>query len=153
MATNVVVASSFEVDEDACLFCASVNEITRPDHVPFHLSDRWPEYFVNMTCEQLQQTLPTTGFGRDSQQCFLAHETNYECGCDDGLEIFGDRFYSTATDIRVDRPCFGNVGVGRRLVHFRGLLAFLLFSKPTKTTRAFGAAQFLPRAHDSCGLL
>ena len=64
-----------------CHFCPKPNDtILFPDRYHYHT---WDRNGVNVTCQQLELAL--LQYDRDSLECFLAQETNWECGCNDGF--------------------------------------------------------------------
>lgn len=63
-----------------CHFCKDDQEITLPYHYHYHAN----KYFdISATCAQLQIGL--LQYNDDSRECFLAQETNWECGCNNGF--------------------------------------------------------------------
>ena len=62
-----------------CTFCP-VGNVTRPNHYSTFTRIR---FGLNVTCEELQAIL--LQYDAYSMECFLAHETNWECGCNNGF--------------------------------------------------------------------
>eukprot|EP00980_Cylindrotheca_fusiformis_P014194 scaffold3725_cov114-Cylindrotheca_fusiformis.AAC.11 len=66
--------------ENACAFCAAGDTITTPTRQHAGTLERFGQ---TVTCEQLEAVL--LQYSEDSDECFLAQETNWECGCNDGF--------------------------------------------------------------------
>eukprot|EP00980_Cylindrotheca_fusiformis_P014189 scaffold3725_cov114-Cylindrotheca_fusiformis.AAC.6 len=66
--------------ENACAFCAAGDTITTPTRQHAGMLERFDQ---SVTCEQLEAVL--LQYPEDSDECFLAQETNWECGCNDGF--------------------------------------------------------------------
>ena len=71
------------ITTNPCHFC-DWDDMTRPDHVPYHLAHRWPLQFDGLTCRQLFDFVPQVT-DADGARCYLAKETNYQCGCNNGF--------------------------------------------------------------------
>eukprot|EP00980_Cylindrotheca_fusiformis_P006574 scaffold1386_cov89-Cylindrotheca_fusiformis.AAC.1 len=68
------------VVENACAFCAAGDTITTPTKQHAGMLERFGK---SVTCEQLEAVL--LQYSEDSDECFLAQETNWECGCNNGF--------------------------------------------------------------------
>ena len=83
-----------------CVFCPATNDtITDPTRRHTNIFVRSGE---DVTCEQLEAVL--LQYDADSAECFLGHETNWECGCNDGF--YG--YLGMETDH--DQKLFANLG-------------------------------------------
>ena len=65
--------------ENACILCPNEN-MTNPDRRHVNTFERFGQ---DLTCLELEAIL--LQFDSATDECFLAHETNWECGCNDGF--------------------------------------------------------------------
>ena len=70
--------------ENACILCPNEGDkMTDPDRLHVNTRERFGH---NFTCSELELVL--LQLDTNTHECFLAHETNWECGCNDGFYGF-----------------------------------------------------------------